>query len=54
MKVQRFVVTVKHGERDGCGNPISDITEGEVRRALINAVDASSIAVEGVEEGGNA
>ena len=34
MPVQRFIVEIKTKERDGCGNYIRPLTEGDVRRAL--------------------
>ena len=46
MQVQKFIVTIKSGEKDGCGNPIPRTTEGEVRRALLGGLDASSVTVE--------
>lgn len=47
MIVQKFIVTIRSGERDGCGNPILRKTEGEVSRALLGGLDdASSVTVE--------
>lgn len=40
------MVTIKSGERDGCGNPIPPKTEGEVRRALLGGIEDSSVTVE--------
>lgn len=52
MKVQKFVVTIESGDRDGCGNPIPAKTEGYVRRVLADNIEgASSISVEEVKEG---
>ena len=50
MKVQKFVVTIEYGEKDGCGNIIPPKTEGEVRHALQSYIEASSITVDEYKE----
>jgi hypothetical protein len=51
MKIQKFVVTIESQDVDGCGNPIPPKTEGNVRIALCEELNASSITVEEIKEG---
>ena len=39
MKIQKFTVTVVVNDKDGCGNPIPPVTEGSIRRAILNGLD---------------
>lgn len=48
MKIQKFTVTVVVKDKDGCGNPIPPVTEGNIRRAILEGVDTyvESVVVE--------
>ena len=39
IRSQTFVVTIETKVRDGCGESIRPLTEGEVRRALAESLD---------------
>ena len=39
MRKQVFTVEVCTKERDGCGNPIPALSEGDIRKALLKGLD---------------
>lgn len=50
MKNQKFIVTIATGEKDGCGNPIPPLTEGNVRIALCEELPVEEVSVEEVKD----
>ena len=49
MRNQKFIVTIATGEKDGCGNPIPHLTEGNVRIALCEKLPVEEVSVEEVK-----